>query len=236
MSINRFYIQTQIHSLSAQKQNFKWLIDLEIQACTVANFGCSIGIETLALMWALGANEGVGLDKDELAINQALSTLRNIREDITRITRLISYYAQRISEEEKRWWQFEVPQFIRDDMARENFKVNYLFQDITEPTKLQSDYYDLAYCDFVLHHIWYDNIGTGGRNDTKFAIGEMARVIKSSGVIAITELLQHSDKPKLDFRTLFEECGLNIVFENAVETNQGLYANYLCKKISKIIN
>jgi SAM-dependent methyltransferase len=235
MNLNKEFFQTQIGNLSFKKDKLQWLMALKGQVERVANFGCNIGTETLALMWALGANEAVGIDKDEESIRQARSTLAYLKDDIVRIWRLLHDFPQSIAERDKTWWDDEVPDFFKTDLLREGLCVDFRVHDITQPVELPSEYYDLAFCDFVLHHIWFDPDREGPQEDTQFAISEMARVVKPDGVVAALELVHFSDKPRLNFRPLFERVGLKLVHANemTVETSlhgPGVIAEYICEK------
>lgn len=223
IDLDRSYIQTTIQSLTDRKQRLRWLTEHDINADRVANFGCNIGGETLALMWALGADECIGIDKDEDSIQQAKSTLAFIKEDIERIRRMLSYYPSEITAEDKTWWNAEVPEFFKRELLREESHVTYVVSDFTLPTSLPEQRYDVAFCDFVLHHIWYDQARENAEGDTKFAIREMARVVKPRGLVAAFELIQYSDMPKLDFGQLFGEVGLEKLHQSdyGVDTIQG---------------
>lgn len=78
MNLQKTFLQMQIGNVLSRKQELEWLVQQGVQAESVANFGCHIGGETLALVWALGASEAVGLDKDEQAVLQARDTLKSI--------------------------------------------------------------------------------------------------------------------------------------------------------------
>lgn len=111
-----------------------------------------------------------------------------------------------------------------------NFQVKYIVGDITKHTRLQSDYYDTAFCDFVLHHIWYDETRHNGKVDTQYTISEMMRVVKQGGIVAARELLQHGEKPTLDLKSLFEDVGLRVIHEKITRVDNGMFAEYLCEK------
>jgi SAM-dependent methyltransferase len=229
--MDKSFIQSQLGILSVRKQELQWLVEHEIKANRVANFGCSIGGETLALAWALNANEAIGIDRDKVTIQQAESTFSNIREEIAKISRSIHYYPNTAKEGDKIWWKDEVPDFFKRTIMHDDFQVKYIVGDITKHTSLESNYYDIAYCDFVLHHIWYD--GLNGKTDTQHAVSEMMRVVRRGGIIAAMELLQYDEKPKLNFKSLFEDIGLKVIHEKIMRVENGLngmFAEYLCEK------
>jgi ubiquinone/menaquinone biosynthesis C-methylase UbiE len=218
--IDKSFLDSQITSLLSRQQNLQWLVEQNTTADSIANFGCHIGGETLSLMYTFGAKEGIGIDIDESRINQAKTTYQNIKENLQRIWQMLQYYPSEISEDDKDWWNNHVPDFFRKDMIQEGFELSYIVQDITKPTQLKGNYYDFAYCDFVLHHIWYDETRSDPRNDTLVAICEMARVIKPGGIVAAKELLQFSDKPRLDFKKLFVSAGLLVKFEKVTNVSE----------------
>jgi SAM-dependent methyltransferase len=190
------------------------------QAEKVANFGCNIGGETLALMWLLQANEATGLDIEADNISQAQDTLQNLQEDVVQARRNVKY--PWVSQEDRDWWS-GAPHFFTHRILEQDFSLEYHIRDITKPTGLPDNHYDLAFCDFVLYHIWYDETREYAEQDTQFAISEMARVIKPGGLVAARELIQYDDKPRLAFSHLFETAGLTEVYiqEDEVEGLEG---------------
>jgi SAM-dependent methyltransferase len=231
----RQFIETKIANLLNKKEQLQWLTDQNVQARKIASFGCGKETETLALMWALGADEAVGIDRDEEGILSAQKALTYIKEGITIMQRMLRYRPELVPEHDKTWWNDVVPDFFKTGLFKEGVRVVFCVHDITESTGLASDYYDLAFCDFVLHHIWFDDKRKNAREDTQIAIGEMARVVKPGGVVAAFELIQFSDKPRLDFRPLFEQAGLKSIYtkETVVETalrGPGVTAEYLYEK------
>jgi len=56
------------------------------------------------------------------------------------------------------------------------------------------------------------------------------RVVRRGGIIAAIELLQYDDKPKLDFKLLFEDVGLKVIHEMVTRQENGIYAEFLCEK------
>jgi SAM-dependent methyltransferase len=212
--LDKTFLQTRIGVLLSRKKRLQWLVDSGVRATTVANFGCHIGGETLALMWALGAGEAVGIDKDEEAILQARNTLTYIQDDVKRIWRNLQYYSRDISEDDKMWWNDSVPSFFKEELLRDGC-ASYLIWDITEPIGLPSE-------------------RENAREDTGFAIKEMARVTRPGGIVAAFELIQYSDKQRLDLGSLFKEAKLELehMEEREVDSpeEQGVVAEYLCRK------
>lgn len=208
--MNRQFLQSQIAGIESQRKGLEWLTLYVTQAETIANFGCHIGSETLALMWLLHAKEAVALDIKADSIRQAQDTFNDLREDVQQARHAIEYDLSGVSVEDRDWWS-RIPQFFTHQILEEAFSLEYRTRDITKPTGLPDNYYDLAFCDFVLHHIWYDEIRENEEQGIQSAISEMARVVKPGGIVAACELIQFDDKPRLGFSRLFESVGLEIV-------------------------
>ena len=231
--LHKTFLDSQIVGVLSHTRELQWLAERDVQAERVANFGCYIGRETLALMWMLGANEAVGIDKDEGAIRQARDTLTGIQDEIKRIRRMVQHYPTETSEDDKAWWYNSVPAFFKERLLQSN-RITFLVADITRSIRLPSDHYDVSYCDFVLHHIWYDSEREDAEGDTAFAVKEMARVTRPGGIVAASELVQYSDRRRLDFQPLFKEANLELLCTEETETDapeqKGVVAKYLCKK------
>ncbi len=230
--LEKHFIQSRVSSLKSHEQNLRWLKEHKVKAEKIVNFGCSIGGETLALMWVLDGIEAVGIDKDENAIYQAQNTLTETKREVNRIQRLLEYYPNDVDVSEKSWWDNIVPGFFKLDLKGE-----YLVQDITRPIKLPTGYFDISCCRFVLNHIWYDEYRKKAKEDTLFAIQEMARVVRHGGIIAMSEPIYLSGKPKLNFPKLFKEVGLELIYESEEEVDgpqgKGIVAEYIIKKVVK---
>jgi len=217
------YLQTQIDQILSREQRLEWLVQLGVRAASVANFGCAAGGETLALMWALGASQATGLDEDEGAIRQAQDTLRSIQDTVKRMGHCLDQV----------WQDDSVLDFFKRDLLREG-SVSFLVRDMTAFTGLPSDHYDVAYCDFVLYHIWHDAARENAPRDTAFAVSEMARVTRPGGAVVVSEPIGYFERPGPDFTLLFQVADLEIEYEEEREINgldeQGVVARYLCRK------
>jgi SAM-dependent methyltransferase len=200
------YLKIAIESLLHRKQQLQWLIEQNVCAKKVASFGCGDAYEPLALMWALGASEAVGIDLD---IEMAQDTLANMRQAVK--TTLINLDCS-----------IDVPEYVlvwRDNSVLNSLKrllkeeyIKFFLRDITKSTGLQPDYYDIAFCEFVLYHIWFDQERENPRADTQSAIREMARVVRPGGKVAAFECVQFSDKPRVSFKELFRQAGLKEIY------------------------
>lgn len=174
-----------------RKDRYVWLthslIAGDAQVEKFADFGCGDGVETLALMCALRASEGAGVDRDAWNIRNARDTVRNIKSMILAEGR-----------------RPDMPLFPGGASIRQ---VRFCQADIVEGTQLPSDYYDLAFCHSVLYHVWLDQ---GGADCTEKAIREMARVVRPGGLVAAREPTRRPDKweTAMDFQPLFDGVGL----------------------------
>lgn len=223
-SIESYFLDV-IHKVDEGK--YQWLIESlkerEVQVNRIANFGCNDGSETLILMYLLAASEGVGIDKDTNDISNAQRTLEVIQSLIWRD------WIKGVPE--------HAPLFLRASYNSHITQfVKFYKADIAARTPLLSDYYDIAFCDFVLHHIW---MGQDGEAKTQEAINEMTRVVKPNGFVAIRELTEYIDITPVNiyFKPLLEKSGLKIVLEKPNKTFNSergrhpyKFMQYLCIK------
>jgi SAM-dependent methyltransferase len=202
-----------------QEDKYQWLIKrltkLDVQVRRIADFGCGEGRETLALMCLLEASEAAGVEKDIQSIRNAQGTLRNIQNIIL-----------------AKGMPNDAPGFLRKTSVEE--VVKFYLGDITGTThQLLPNYYDIAFCDYVLYHIWLDQ---GGESSAQKAIEEMARVVKLGGLVAAREPTRRTDEQtfSIDFRPLFERAGLKPVHiaEIAFECGQNTKHIYIKESAS----
>ncbi len=174
-----------------QKEQYHWLnqtlANEKIQVHRIANFGCQDGTETLTLGYILGVQEAWGIDKNEVEIMNAQRTLKTI-QDIK--------------------WTRGVPTNAPAFLRQQNIEhaVKFYTGDIKSITSaLPSEYFDLAFCHFVLYHIWLDQ---GGGRAAQSAVQEMARVVRAGGIIAASEPTVRAGKFEINFEQYFEANGL----------------------------
>lgn len=165
--------------VESHREKIEWLSSYRETFGSVADFGCNIGYETIALMWFLGAQEAVGIDKSESGIRQALDTIRHFSEDL----RSIWYYVNHISELSQ-----ETRSYARSLVSKYSHcsLPSYLVADITERTELPSDHFDLSYCERVLYQIACDDTQKEA-DGVQRAISELARVTKPGGLVVAIE-------------------------------------------------
>jgi ubiquinone/menaquinone biosynthesis C-methylase UbiE len=207
------YFQTYI---LLQREKYQWLMrplaELKVQIQRIANFGCGEGRETLALMCMLGACEASGVDKEKQNIRNAQSTLKTIQNIIW-----------------ARGLPSDAPVFLRRPCLEEVVKF-YPVDIAKRPTDLPSNYYDFAFCDFVLYHIWLDQ----GEDKTQTAIREMVRVARLGGVVAAREPTQRIGESafEIDFGPLFKRSGLKPIHVEPIPFDCGQDTEYLYLKES----
>jgi len=197
------------------KEKYQWLVkrvaELNVQVRRIASFGCGQGQETFALAWMLGASEAAGVDKEAQNVHNAHSTLKTIQSII---------WAKGVPN--------EAPAFLKAYHLEQ--AVQFYQGDFVKRTQLLSDYYDIAFCDFVLYHIWLDQ---GGESKTQEAVNEMTRVVRPGGIIATREPTQRTGKLtfNIDFKPAFNRAGLKLVYMGEVKREgNNDETKYLCMK------
>jgi SAM-dependent methyltransferase len=166
-------IEIVLSSIDQYKIRVNWILDLEFRFDRIANFGCSIGSETLALLWLLSAKEAVGIDKNKSKIQQAHELIGEIKS----IRKTLSHSAHGIS---------EIPdvKYFREYI--EGPLPSFEVADITEKTSLPDNYFDLVYCERFLYHIACDD-NQVAEDNVLSAIQEIERVMKFGGLIVAIE-------------------------------------------------
>ena len=198
-TLKRHYLEPIIESIRRKKLQLQWLVELNVPGQKIANFGCGID-ETFALMWALGAIEATGIDKDIL---EAEKRRLSIQQDVKESLDALQYYEHIMTESDRLWWESEVP-----DSLKKGLFPDFTQGDITRPTGLPPDHFHLAYCRYVLYHIWGDQDELGSKN-VRAVIKEMARVVRSGGWVVAVEPPYSTDDRPLDFTQFFEQARLN---------------------------
>ena len=198
------------------RENYRWLIEslasLKLKVERIADFGCGNGLETLLLMCVLNACEGVGIDKCE-------DNIRNAQDDIETIQNII--LAKGV--------EYDAPAFLKSGVES---SVRYYVRDITEPTLLTSDYYDIAFCNRVLYHIF---LGDGeNKSKAQSVVDELRRIVKPGGVVAMCEptLRTRMGSFCADFKPFFEKANLTPVHIKVRELEYGTDTEYIYVKES----
>jgi len=204
----KLYLQGKINGIQVALKQLGWLEPYINDVPKVVDFGCSIGLQTIALAWIFNSSEVMGLDIKRNSIWQAQKDLFSLREELTDMVRDSNTEYELPSD--KDWWS-DVDDFFKRHLISKECVINFQVQDVTLPTSLHKNFYDLAFTDHVLHHIWFAEGGPRVSCKTKFAVWEMVRVVKPGGYVAAYEPFQHKDGRTLDFRVLFEQFNLNQV-------------------------
>ena len=206
-------------SILQKKERIKWLRPFNIEANRLFHVGCDGGIQTIALMWEFNASEVVGIDIDHDDIDLATQDFGELRKSVKETHWMITNSKDYLSQTDLDWWS-NVPIFIRETILDKSMKLEYICQDIRSATKIQSDYYDLIFCDFVLHHI---------SSGIKKAACEIHRIAKRNGRVAAYELVKHEGVELINLETLFYDVGLEMLHKNLIiigETHVGEFLFY----------
>ena len=185
------------------------LLELNARYNKVVDLGCGNGTRTLELILKLHANEVIGIDIDQQSIEQAMTFINQkivpIQQEMLKVkqilqngqvtSRLSNNIRMSVEEYVKKYGDLPVPVFRKGDITKGK-----------SSTRLCADYYDLAYCRYVLYHIYCYEEDLSHPN-TKLAIQEMARVVKPIGLIVAYEpnICSVNDPTRVDLTPYFEE-------------------------------
>jgi SAM-dependent methyltransferase len=202
----------------------EWLLQLCPAYKAVANFGCNIGHETIALSWLLNAEEAIGIDKGANHIRQAQSKVRTIVED-TRSTNQYLHY-----------------DLIQDNDAREavqnllqlfSGKVAPIFveNDAANAVDLKDNHFDLVYCERFLYHFACAT-ERNTQEQIVSVVQEMKRVTKSGGLITAIEprICSPADQRPVDLTRIFDQVGLEKVDVSEINPHIDYEVIYVYKK------
>ena len=138
---------------SDYQKAYSWLLTLGIQAETIADFGCWIGIEPFALLWTLNASEIAVVEINKEHLQRFKGRIENIQQG--------------------------------NPECLEGRTIKPILADMCLPVaELQSNYFDLAFCDNVLYNMKIDQPDFA---KVQSAINEMARVVRPGGCVVVYE-------------------------------------------------
>jgi len=229
------FLQTQIDAISAWRLEFQWLVDYGLTAEKTVNFSCEPTGKALGLMWAVEAEKLLALDPSDLVVHQEETTLSRIQKDLRAYWDYL-YKSDDVADEEVQWWNEEVPDFFKQEMTKLDFYIDYIVRDYTKFVNIPPNFFDLAFCDFVLHQIRWDKTRKDPAQDTRFVINQMARLVRPGGVVAAFEWVQTATYERLDFRRIFETSGSGLTVihthEERVDSwrGKGYAAAFICQK------
>jgi SAM-dependent methyltransferase len=218
------FIQVMLRSLDGYRPNAEWLATLLPISPVVADFGCSVGHETLALALFLEPAEIVGIDVDPEAIRQAQDTARNLRDSIDAADRLLPYIRS------SRGGSYRsIVEFVAFLKARP--MPQFLTADVSKRTPLSRDHFDLAYCERVLYCLACAH-DDPSPNAVSPALAEMFRVIKPGGLFVGIEPISCSPQSlaTLDLGPTIESVGGTLVIDEATAPHLGNMRAYVARK------
>lgn len=227
------FLREQIDQVSGWRQEFQWLVDLNIKAEKAVNFGCNPAGKSLALMWAVGAEKILGIDANEEYVHREEVTLSRIQKDLNLYWSFLTD-SDEPDDADVIWWNESVPEFFKQELTRDEFYIDFITRDITTFTGIPDRFFDFAFCDFMLHKIWWDDSRQHPKRDTRFAIGQMRRIVRQEGYVAVYEMVEQANNPPLDFRAMFEEMGLVVLHIQKKPLHNwrgdGVAASFLCRR------
>jgi SAM-dependent methyltransferase len=192
----------------------QWLATLYREIESIVDFGCGEGWETFALMDALEASEAYGIDVDAMTIRNAKGTFANVWQE----ARSALNSRDDADPDKSRWWRSGMPSFAKGlilDEVPEHLRgglrrtaVHFIEADMTQPIReLPTGHFDLAYCKSVLYQILADQ----GIDGAQAAVGQMARVVRSEGLVVAVEPCSIEGEPP-DLHSVFDHAGLETLF------------------------
>jgi SAM-dependent methyltransferase len=229
------FLEKQIEAISAWRLEFQWLVDFGLTAEKTINFGCVPSGKSLGLMWAVAAEKLLGIDPAERVVHEEENTLSRIQRELRSYWDYL-YNSDEVTEEDVAWWNEEVPDFFKQEMTKMDFFIDYATRDYTKFVNIPPNFFDLAFCDFVLHKIRWDKTRKDPPQDTRFVIGQMARLVRPGGIVGAFEWIQTGTFERIDFRRIFETCEANLtvlhMHEERIDNwrGKGYAAALICEK------
>ena len=232
--LEKSFVVAQVDRVVEWQREYRWLAELGVTASNIAHFSCGTGESTLGLMWAVDSIHAVGLDMDSKRLQEGRDRLSQLQWEMDAIWKRL-----RVSEslpiQEFMWWNDDVPDFLKHNLLEEIFSLTFVRGSVfPSENQLEHEAYDLAFCDNVLHQIWWDRSRADAEEDTRNAIGSMMRIVRPGGYLACFEWVEQRFRPKLDFRRLFEQMQLDVVFAQEIRLDnwrgRGQAAGFLCQK------
>lgn len=229
------FLQNQIDAVTAWRLEYQWLADFGMNVEKAINFGCEPTGKSLGLMWTVGAEKMLGLDPSERVVHQEESALSRIQRDMRAYWDFL-HKSPDVTDADNIWWNEEVPDFFKQELTKPDHFIDYIVRDYTKFVNIPSNYFDLAFCDFVLHKIRWDKTRQDPPQETRFLISQMARLVRPGGMVAAFEWAQTGVHDRLDFRRIFETSGANLnvlhLREERVESwrGKGYAIAIICEK------
>lgn len=232
--LEKSFVVKQVARVVGWQQEYDWLTDLGVVAPNVAHFHCGSGESTLGLMMAVDGQDGVGLDSDATLLQTGLDRLEQLKWELEAIWKRLKDSAS-LPAAEFMWWNDQVPDFLKHNLLEDRFSLSFRPGSLPYANPLDHDAYDLAFCDMTLHEIWWDRAREDAEEETRVAIGQLSRIVRPGGYVAAYEWVEKKFRPRLDFRLLFEQLQLEVIYEAEVRIDnwrgRGQAAAYLCSKV-----
>ncbi len=231
--LEKEFVVEQVAEVVRWSKEYTWLAELGIEAPHLAHFKCGTGESTLGLMWAVNADEAIGLHPDEKVLVEARDRLLKLQWDMQGFWSRLKT-SESLPQKEFFWWNHDVPDFLKDRLLREDFTLQFVKGSLPKENPLPAGMYDLVFCDFVLNEIWWDRSRPDAEQDTRLAIGQMKACLRHGGYLAAYEWVEKQFRPRLDFRLLFEQLDMDVRFAQEIRLDnwrgRGRAAGFLCKK------
>jgi SAM-dependent methyltransferase len=213
MSASKTFIQNQVEGITRIWQDYTWMTRKGLPIERAINFGCEIPGQTLALMWASGAREIAGLARtDETAVHEEDNMMR-LQNELQGAWDDMVVGQGGYEDADRAAWNDTIPDFFKNNVIRADHSIDYAIADFTKFVPLPEAYYDLAFCDFVLHKLMWDQTLEDAEMTTRFVIGQMSRSVRPGGFVSCYEMARIPLLPPIDFRGLLEQSGLTVVYQ-----------------------
>ncbi|GAB4581852.1 MAG: hypothetical protein Fur0022_46030 [Anaerolineales bacterium] len=203
------FLQKQIEAISAWRIEYQWLVDFGIDVEKAVLLGCEPAGKALGLMWAIQSEKLLGIDPSERAVHQQESNLSKLQKELRAYWDFL-YKSDEVTDEDIAWWNEEVPEFFKQELTKYDHFIDFITRDYTKFINVPANFFDLAFCDFVLHKIRWDKTRNDPPQTTRFVIGQMARLVRPGGLVVAYEWVQTGPHERLDFRRIFETSGANL--------------------------
>ncbi len=211
-SLDKAFIQSQIQAVSQIRSDYDWMPEHGLRVEKAINFGCEMPGQTLALMWAVGAREVAGVDPvDDHVVREETNLLR-LQAGLQATWKAMVGGDEDVPRQDRILWNEGVPEFFKSEVTRVDHSIDFAIADYTKYVNLPESYYDLAFCDFVLHKFMWDKNLPDPEMTTRYVVGQMARTVRPGGFVAAYELARSQLNRPVDFRGLFEQTGLSVTY------------------------
>jgi SAM-dependent methyltransferase len=232
--LEKSFVVEHVNRVVHWQREYRWLADLGVVAPILAHFNCGSGESTLGLMWAVEGREGIGLDADEDQLQIGRDRLEQLKWEMEAIWKRLRT-SDSLPTAEFRWWNDEVPDILKHNLLDEGFSLEFGIGKLPYDNPLEQEAFDLVFCDMVLNEIWWDRSQEDADEETRVAIGQMARLVRPGGYLAAFEWVEQKFRPRLDFRLLFEQLQLEVLYTEEVRLDnwrgRGQAAGFLCHKV-----